>query len=62
MELSEELVLGDKVKAVQLPEKDSVALGESTLSGWGSTSTGWLPIIPSSLQTVGLPVISYEGR
>lgn len=57
LKLKAPLKLNDKVKAVRLPEPNSLPNGTVILSGWGSTSTSSLPSYPNALQKVNLTVV-----
>ncbi|EFA05699.1 chymotrypsin-like proteinase 6A precursor precursor [Tribolium castaneum] len=59
LKLATPLVFGDLVKPVVLPEADSVPSGDSVLTGWGSTSTTVIPVLPNHLQTVTIPILEY---
>ncbi|GLH14754.1 Lectizyme, partial [Gryllus bimaculatus] len=45
---------------IALPAAGSVPTGTAVLSGWGSTSTSLVPSTPSILQTVEVPLLSFE--
>lgn len=51
------IIFNDFVKTIGLSTAPTEALGASTLSGWGSTSTTTTPINPSILQKAVLPII-----
>ncbi|XP_044253772.1 chymotrypsin-2-like [Tribolium madens] len=59
LKLAKPLEFGDLVKPVVLPEADSVPSGDSVLTGWGSTSTTVIPVLPNHLQTVTIPILEY---
>ena len=48
------------VKPIALPKSESIPEGQSTLSGWGSTSTSNNPVMPNTLQKAELPVIDLK--
>ncbi|RZB38828.1 Trypsin domain containing protein [Asbolus verrucosus] len=58
LRLQSPLEFGDLVQPINLPAADLVASGDSVLSGWGSTSTSQLPIMPAQLQTTTIPVLA----
>lgn len=60
MELEKDLIFNDFIQPVNLPESEELPEGLSILTGWGSTSTGIIPKMPLTLQTIDLPLISYE--
>jgi len=45
------------VRPIALPDANEVHTGNVRLYGWGSTSTGFLPVFPTSLQTVEKPLV-----
>lgn len=57
LKLKAPLKLNDRVKAVKLPEPNSLPNGTVILSGWGSTSTSSFPSYPNALQKVNLTVV-----
>lgn len=60
VELEQPLIIGNSVKPINMPGINDIPTGQSTLSGWGSTSTTVIPHMPLDLQTVDLPLISYQ--
>ncbi|XP_063916820.1 trypsin-1-like [Zophobas morio] len=60
LKLASPLTFGDLVKPIALPEADSVPTGNAILSGWGSTSTSDIPVMPDQLQTTTIPLLSFE--
>lgn len=62
IELKSELEFNDAVKPVDLPNKDDIPTGMSTLSGWGSISNTTTPNLPSMLQTVDVPLLNYDRK
>ncbi|XP_053688068.1 trypsin-1-like [Sabethes cyaneus] len=58
--LEEALIMNQFVQPAVLPAQGNVAVpGPATLAGWGSTSTGIIPSMPSILQRVDKPIIDY---
>ena len=51
------LILNKNVAPVKLPEAGKIHTGASVLSGWGSISKKILPITPTVLQTVEIPIV-----
>lgn len=45
------------VRPIALPDANEVHTGNVRLHGWGSTSTGFIPVFPANLQTVEKPII-----
>ncbi|XP_008194710.2 chymotrypsin-like proteinase 6D isoform X1 [Tribolium castaneum] len=60
LKLATPLEFGDLVQPIGLPEPGSEFTGDSVLTGWGSTSTTIVPILPNHLQTVTVPILSYD--
>lgn len=46
------------VRPIALPDSGEVHTGSVRLHGWGSTSTGFIPVFPTILQTVEKPLIT----
>lgn len=46
--------------AIRLPEKGEDVDGDTVLAGWGSTGGTIIPIMPTRLQTIGLPVVPLD--
>lgn len=57
--VDEPFVYNQFVQPINLPPPGFVHSGTVTLHGWGSTSTGLLPTLPSVLQTVNKPIIPF---
>ncbi|XP_032683471.1 transmembrane protease serine 9-like [Odontomachus brunneus] len=57
IKLATPFVFNDKVSAVQLPPQNEIETGDAVLSGWGSISKDFLPILPSVLQKVTIPIL-----
>lgn len=49
------------VRPIDLPVAGAVHTGNARLHGWGSTSTGFLPVFPANLQTVEKPIITVAA-
>ncbi|XP_017768611.1 PREDICTED: trypsin-1-like [Nicrophorus vespilloides] len=60
LKLAKPLEFNDYVQPIGLPKEGVIPEGESTLSGWGSTSTGQIPSMPNTLQTINLPVLPHQ--
>ncbi len=45
------------VSPIALPADNAIPTGNARLHGWGSTSTGFVPVWPTTLQTVELPIV-----
>ncbi|KAJ8665277.1 hypothetical protein QAD02_006939 [Eretmocerus hayati] len=60
LKLKTPLVFDKFVQPVMLPVQDSVQIGESVLTGWGSVSKWWLPKLPEVLQYAKIPIIEFE--
>ncbi|XP_058446598.1 trypsin-1-like [Malaya genurostris] len=48
--------LTDVIQPIVLPAIDSIPSGVVRIAGWGSTSMGWLPSIPSHLQQIRVAI------
>ena len=59
--LKSPIKFNERVQPVQLPEPDSVQVGEAVLSGWGSISKKLLPKLPQALQTATMPVLENSA-
>lgn len=61
LKLKKPLVFNEFVQPIAVPKPESIPEGESTLSGWGSTSSSSsVPVMPNSLQKVELPVVDHD--
>lgn len=45
------------VRPIALPNDNVIHTGNARLHGWGSTSTGFVPVWPTNLQTAELPIV-----
>lgn len=45
------------VRPIALPSANAVPSGNVRIHGWGSTSTGFIPVFPTNLQTVEKPIV-----
>ncbi|XP_025161415.1 transmembrane protease serine 9 [Harpegnathos saltator] len=57
LKLATPLVYNEKVSAIQLPPQGELETGDALLSGWGSISKDFLPVLPAVLQKVTVPVL-----
>ncbi|XP_034947402.1 trypsin-1-like [Chelonus insularis] len=60
LRLKTPLTFNDHVQPVALPKAHKLHKGSVVLSGWGSTSKGWLPIMPKELQKAKIPIVDYD--
>lgn len=61
MKLVTPLVFGESVQPMALPVEDSLPnIGLARISGWGSTTNNETNLMPNTLQTIELPVISND--
>jgi len=58
--LSSNLAFNTNVRAIRLPQPNSVPSGSSIVAGWGHTSTGLFPNSPNQLQKAIIPLIDVE--
>ncbi|XP_037038697.1 anionic trypsin-like [Bradysia coprophila] len=56
--VSDPFVEDFSVRPIALPAADALPTGNVRLHGWGSTSTGFIPVWPTILQTVEKPLIT----
>lgn len=60
MRLKEPLVFNDFIQPVALPQQNYKHAGKTVLSGWGSTSKKFLPVLPKELQKAEIPIVDFD--
>ncbi|XP_018580357.1 trypsin-1-like [Anoplophora glabripennis] len=58
--LANPLTFNSMVQPIGLPDQDDFFAGVAVLSGWGSISNTNVPIMPTTLQFVEVPIIDTE--
>ncbi|KAJ8687273.1 hypothetical protein QAD02_023067 [Eretmocerus hayati] len=60
LQLASPFELNEYVRSIKLPEANSIPVGGSTLSGWGSISKTSQIRVPNALQKVNLPLLDLN--
>ncbi|XP_011881047.1 PREDICTED: transmembrane protease serine 9-like [Vollenhovia emeryi] len=61
LKLKTPLVFNERVSAVNLPDDFEERSGKAVLSGWGSISKKLLPVMPTVLQKVTVPLLDHKS-
>ncbi|WP_236716970.1 serine protease, partial [Vibrio alginolyticus] len=61
LRLKTPLDFNENVQPVVLPPADKVYTGKVVLTGWGSVSKKWWPVMPKELQMATVPIVDNES-